>query len=688
MVVRRRTKSDCHDDRPAVRETRMLDAEVVDTLFQFDSIVSELERETLADNGVSPMITPSPNTARRKLSPSGSSQHSLEQRSTPSSELSSSIDSDICREPSSSLPGVSGGSKQFPSPPRHRALPNVNQLKQQFLSSPQRPVSAPLHRDLKQDNFPLVKGNVKHIIAQMQTTTPEVEIPRSLTPPIDEQVKKRHSIAIQSKILEFSQQREEKRERRLSQSYTPPSVRRKIQSPFLRQESKEEAMILPPTRTEKQLPTARMEQYLSLTKEEGARTEEEHLPTRMIEEHLPIKMEGGHSPTKMEELLLARVEKEPPSSREKSPNRTKEASPPTSKEPSPVRLKEQSPSRAKELSPTRVEEDQLTRTDRYSPARTEEQLQIPSKEPSLVRTKEQSPVRTEDMSPVRTKEPSPIRLKEKTPTPASPHRLVVRAEDLASMEEASKVDQTLDEDQQLRTASEKGDDISETQSQLEDLVTKTEGGIEDSTVMSPPGTGDSTESNHLVSFVVLSPPHRKPTKKKVKVESPSHDHKAPAPEPPTDVATPEDIELSFDDLQGTSTSDVESEHRYEASGRKDSLMFESPHHVEVVIGVKENGVFSPPRVIDGSEEASLYGRPNQYDHLKAKSQYDHLAPLEPGEDPYQPFQRHRSASDVTSHRIRPLSKRSFNDEFAESEVRRYHWLLFKSKISFLLKSVN
>lgn len=668
MVVRRRTKSDCHDDRLALRETRMLDAEVVDTLFQFDSIVSELERETLAaDNGVSPMITPSPNTARRKLSPSSSSQHSLEQRSTPSSELSSSIDSDICQEPPSSLPGVSGGSKQFPSPPRHRALPNVNQIKQQFLSSPQRPVSAPLHRDLKHDNFPLVKGNVKHIVAQMQTTTPEVDVPRSLTPPIDEQAKKRHSIAIQSKILEFNQQREEKRERRLSQSYTPPSVRRKIQSPFLRQESKvksEEVIMHTPIRTEKHLPTDRMEEYSPPTLTEEARMDEECLSVRMTEEYLPIKTEGEHSPTKMEELLLSRREEEPPSSREKSPKRrTKEASPARIKEQSPIRMKEQSPSRAKELSP---EEDLPTRTDRFSPARTEKKSRSPSKEPSPVRTKEKSPIRTEDMSPVRTKELSPIRLKEKTSTPASPHRLVVRAEDLLNMEE---VNQTLDENQQVRTASEKRNDIEETQSKLTDLVTKTEGGIEDSTILSPPGTGDSTESDHLVSFVVLSPPHRKPSKKRVKVESPSHGHKPPAPEPPVDVATPEDIELNFDDLRGTSASDVELEHRHEPPGRKDSLMFESPHHVEVVIGVKENGVFSPPRVVDGSEETSLCGdRPNQYDHLKAKSQYDHLAPLEPGEDPYQPFQRHRSASDVTSHRIRPLSKRSFNEDFAESEV--------------------
>jgi hypothetical protein len=522
---------------------------------------------------------------------------------------------------------------------------------------------------LKQDKYPLVKGNVKHIISQMQTTTPEVDVPRSLTPPIDEQVKKRHSIAIQSKILEFGQQREEKRERRLSQSYTPPSVRRKIQSPFLRQDSKvksEEVIMHTPIRTEKYFPTDRMEEYSPPTSTEEAGMEEECLPVRMTEDYLPIKTEGEHSPIKMEELLLARAEEEPPSSREKSPNRRiKEMSPARIKERSPVRTKEQSPSRAKELSPTRVEEDLPARTDRCSPARTEKQLRSPSKEPSPVRTKEKSPVRTEDMSPIRTKEPSPIRLKEKSPTPASPHRLVVRAEDLLNMEE---VNQTLDGNQQVKTASEKGDDVHVewTQSKLADLDTKTEGGIEDSTVMSPPGTGDSTESDHLVSFVVLSPPHRKPsTKKKVKVESPSRSHKPPAPEPPADVATPEDIELSFDDLQGTCTSASE---RYEAPERRDSLMFESPHHVEVVIGVKENGVFSPPRVVDGSEETSLIGRPNQYDHLKAKSQYDHLAPLEPGEDPYQPFQRHRSASDVTSHRIRPLSKRSFNDEFAESEV--------------------
>lgn len=676
MVVRRRTKSDCHDDRPALRETRMLDAEVVDTLFQFDSIVSELERETLADNGCSPMITPSPNAARRKLSPSTSSPPSLEQRSTPSSDLSSSIDSDICREPPPSLPG---GPKQFPSPPRHRALPNVNQIKQQFLSSPQRPVSAPLHRDLKQDNFPLVKGNVKHIIAQMQTTTPEVDVPRSLTPPfVDEQVKKRHSIAIQSKILEFNQQKEEKRERRLSQSYTPPSVRRRIQSPFLRQDSKvksEEVIVRTPTKPEEHLPTTRMEEYLPQMTTEEVRMEEECLPARMTEELLPVKTEGEHSPTDMEELLLARMEDEPPPSfREKSPNRTaKETSPVGIKEQSPVRTKEQSPSGMKELSPTSVEEELSTRTDRHSPVGTEEELRTPPKEPSPDRIKEKSPVRTEDISPKRTKEPSPIRLNEKTPAPVSPRRLMVRAEDLVSLEEGSKVSRSLDENQQGGTPSEKGNDFEEeTQNKLEELVTKTEGSIEDSMVMSPPGTGDSTESNHLVSFLVLSPPHRKPSKKKVTMESPSHRHKPPAPEPPADVATPEDIELNFDDLQRTSTSDVESDHRYGAPERKDSLMFESPHHVEVVIGVKENGVFSPPRVVDGSEETAMYGRPNQYDHLKAKSQYDHLAPLEPGEDPYQPFHRHRSASDVTSHRVRPLSKRSFNDEFAESEVRWYH----------------
>lgn len=488
-MVRRRTKSAGHNEHLNVRDTKMLDAEVVDTLFQFDSIVSELEKETLIEQTPSPLPPSSP-TMARKASPSGSSQQSLEQQS-PTSELSSSFDGDICQEPASS------GPKQSPSPPRPRALPNVNQLKQQFLS-PRRPASAPLHRESKLDDVPHIKGNVKNLIAQMQTT-PEVEHPCSLTPPLlDEQMKKRHSKAIQSKITELNQQlsqeKDSRREKRQSRSYTPPMVRRKIQSPFLVEESEAKSGVAAVT----------------------------------------------------------------------SPNGTKE----------------------------------------------------------------------------------------QPQTPVSPQDFVMKpAADLTSKEEDEVSDTPTKE---VGTSPEKKDSVDESKTVAQEEVKPPleTGGTQAATVTSPPPTeaDKSSEPNHLVSFLVLSPPHKKPSKKKVRMETP----------PPEEVATPQDIELTFD------KASQQSEHRYETP-RRDSLTYESPHHVEVVIGVKENGVYAPPKIVDDEERSALQFS-SEYDHLMARSLYDHLSPLEPGEDPYKPFQRHRSASDVTSHRIRPLTKSSLRDELGASEV--------------------
>ena len=56
--------------------------------------------------------------------------------------------------------------------------------------------------------------------------------------------------------------------------------------------------------------------------------------------------------------------------------------------------------------------------------------------------------------------------------------------------------------------------------------------------------------------------------------------------------------------------------------------------------------------------------------MATSSQYDNLAPLEPGEDPYKPFQRRKSANDAVIHRVSPLTKSSLNDELVASvEVR-------------------
>ena len=697
--MRRRTKSAGHTERagPALRETRMLDSEVVDTLFQFDSMVSDMERDMITDLAPSPMPQSSP-AIGRKISPSGSSLHLLEQPS-PSSELSSSLDSDICRDTS----GISGGMKPYPSPPRSRALPNVNQLKQQFLT-PQRPLSAPLHREGKPD---LVKGNVKNIIAQMQTSSSDVEQPRSLTPPfVGDQVKKRHSVVIQSKISEFNHQwnekNDDKKERRKSQSYTPPSVRRKIQSPFLLDEFRfkpDDGKIVTVTRTKEGftvetdvvIPVESKGEEVDVEREEGmilspTRTKDEvrveekevsRLPRSEDKEEASVETEEGEilSPNKTKDQLPARTEEEFKMKPEVvSPSSVREQSPVT--EEIVTRLRERSP--LKEDLRTEIREKSPVNEELLA-ARLKEKTPVSEELASL--TRDRSPMKEE--VPLRTREKSPIidglanRRKEKSPTPVveyetEPQYLGRRDEDKVSDDGVS------------RTSPERTNGIDE-------IETKILGGEQDDAVRLPPSetedsqahevtsmtsidTEKSNEDSHLVSFIVLSPPHRKSTKKKKKA-------KVELPELPLpgEVATPEDVELMFEE-NTTSTSTLES-YKNDPT-RKDSLFLESPHRVEVVIGMKENGIFTPPKIVEDDDKplANLSAR-SQYDHLSARSQYDHLAPLEPGEDPHKPFQRHRSASDVATHQIRPLTNYSLHEERASSEVSA--WVSYLCNINVL-----
>ena len=678
VVLRRRTKSDGHKDSPAMRETRMLDAEVVDTLYQLDSVVSELERSTLLD-GPSPIPQSSPATTR-KISPSNSSLNSIEQPS-PSSELSSSLDSVT-------------GMKTYPSPPRVRALPNVNQLKQQFLS-PQRPSSAPLHREGKPDDLMLVRGNVKNIVAQMQiTTTQDVEQPRSLTPPVvSDQVRKRHSVVIQSKISEINQQwieqKDDKKERRKSQSYTPPS-RRKIQSPFLLEEFKiirPEDIIAkvssqPITRAEFKSETQVV--LPAASKEEevvggGLMEEEKFAPPTQSEEDEMKKEEESEkvlSPARTREEFNVESKEEFPASNERE-NEIEEPLPPEGE----IEVKQKeivlSPNRTRERSP--LIEELMARTREKSPMK-EEVLTTPSREKPPVeeretvgdreksptreepgRTNEELPIQEEELvdrdravSPPR--EGIPSRRKAKSPTPLSLQECEAETEDLTSKGE-NHLHQALDDRIEIETTTSRDnvhEDVERTGTVIAEDVNggavpqSSEERDHQATVMdtspSSAGTEKSSDESHLTAFTVLSPPHKKsPSRKKPKMELPSQG----------DVATPDDVELTFD--EATSTSTLESDRQYEGS-RKDSLFLESPHRVDIVIGMKENGIFTPPRIVE-DEERPPEKLTSQYDHLPNRSQYDHLAPLEPGEDPYKPFQRPRSASDVASHHIQPRASR-------------------------------
>ncbi len=89
---------------------------------------------------------------------------------------------------------------------------------------------------------------------------------------------------------------------------------------------------------------------------------------------------------------------------------------------------------------------------------------------------------------------------------------------------------------------------------------------------------------------------------------------------------------------------------------------DSSSHVELIIGVRENGLFeAPPRIIDPVVNSNLVPPRRKitghYDRLLSKTHYDHLPPSVESEDSEMesPTFRYRSASDVTSHRIHPVA---------------------------------
>lgn len=129
----------------------------------------------------------------------------------------------------------------------------------------------------------------------------------------------------------------------------------------------------------------------------------------------------------------------------------------------------------------------------------------------------------------------------------------------------------------------------------------------------------------------------------------------------TEVVAPEDINLTFD------TEDKMLERMSESYGSSQDI--EKPH-VELIIGVKENGLFAaPPRIVQpGSNLEVPILKSGHYDRLISKTHYDHLPPMESDDDIGSSLYRHRSASDVTSHRIKPLAGPLVDSELIASEA--------------------
>ena len=223
-----------------------LDNEITDVLFHFDTIVSELER----DSGASEVETAEKSDIDDRQVQIGTDQSNGEiqsdqlsginnaQPSIPKKENVANL-ADKFSKAAASTTADEARSKS----PTELELPvkaNIEELKQQFLTlSPSKSQSR--SPSPGKDTETLSKsGNVKNIIAQMQITRQSQSPPPSTeTQEGDETTtvvkrQRERSPSIYKRITLITQDLEET-EKRQSKSYTPPVVIKKVRSPFFSQ---------------------------------------------------------------------------------------------------------------------------------------------------------------------------------------------------------------------------------------------------------------------------------------------------------------------------------------------------------------------------------------------------------------------------------------------------------------------
>ena len=234
---------------------RTLDSEVTDVLFQFDTIVSELERESnLSDAETANKSDDEPvqtemDQSNEEAQSTKSDQVNRNSNSQPDDKKSSpKLQPKSVASLADRFTGVSSSAaderwSKSPFEPEVPIKANIKELKQQFLS-PSPSESQSRSPTPGRDAEVLSKaGKVKNIIAQMQTTR------QSQTPPPttssgepsegDEMMtvvrrQRERSPSISKRITQIAQDLEET-EQRQSRSYAPPVVIKKIQSPFFSQ---------------------------------------------------------------------------------------------------------------------------------------------------------------------------------------------------------------------------------------------------------------------------------------------------------------------------------------------------------------------------------------------------------------------------------------------------------------------
>ena len=257
-----------------------LDPDVRDALFQFDSIVTALEEETLKDStpspipfglrplgtprATSPLVSSAPHpptsTALPPTSSTYTATHTSLSRENSNDSCSKRISNGIHLESFHSVPE---GTHSFsvtppprlsrtppPNPPdqeeliRLKNVAKVKSLKQQFLSQglSQAPLELLLSRQNDIEDMQKTQSTkVKSIVAQMSVPilVPEHEDRDRTSPPISPHEKDleevRKYVAIADKITHLHLSVDEKTEKKYS-SYKPSTLRRKVVSPFLDQE--------------------------------------------------------------------------------------------------------------------------------------------------------------------------------------------------------------------------------------------------------------------------------------------------------------------------------------------------------------------------------------------------------------------------------------------------------------------
>lgn len=406
-----------------------------------------------------------------------------------------------------------------------RNLPKVNEIKQRFMlpsKYPLIPVS-PTKEDL-----PKPRGNVKNMIAQMQAPS-DTELPIVSTPSEEHAGGRRHSKTIQSKIDELTRLRSPKVEDAPEQkrSYTPPIVRRKVQSVFF-----------------------------------------EHTRSKSLEPKL----------NKSQENLADNTSKDVDTSRDQLAVLTNEAVKTTSE----VCKKDV-------CSSFQVSKEEVNST-----------LQVPKEVNSSTEVTKEV-----DFSTEMTKEGDSHT--EMTEEVNSSTEMTEQVNSSLKISKESSI-QEKDEPIVSKTETKQTSDKDISQSKKDNIALYSE-------------NGDS----HLVAFDILPQP---PSRKK---------------------SPPEDIELGFKEDKVSRKSGK----RLKKASSQDSFYETSSSRVGLMIGVKENGLYSPPQIVD-TEDHPLK-KSSEYDHLMKKSEYDHLAPLEPSNGIHYPH-RHRSASDLGVHRIGRLSR--------------------------------